>query len=323
MKTLLTKVAVLLAPFIVAALIAVSHAGTLREGVFDGNMQAKFLTFLAPDTEVVIAGDSRAECQIVPSIVESRTGLKTCNVASGAGDLITLYNALKRNSALRTDRALIVSTSIFQVNDGAIQPGYISTACILNMTWPERIEVYRLAFPSLLRFLVKTGWEGEGRPGLISVGVRQANGFVGHEGRLLLPVNVLLDPENTNHFWYRNPSLHGARWRIFREALGELAKSKLRIYIYLPPVSPAWRDYTAGTFIDSAEREFGEMLRAETLAHSNIRLLDYYSEPDRRLGNDMYFDIQHLNSAGAAQFTEILMARIGNELRARGMRLVP
>jgi len=315
MKTIVLKVAILLAPFGLAAVAMGAHLEALRDGVFNQEIESKFQTFVLPDTDVVIGGDSRGERQVVPSIIESRTGRKTSNIATAAGDLITLYNSLKRHGALQTDRALIVSTSIFQVNDGAITPGYISTACALNMTWPERINVYRSALPSLWRFLVKTQ-AGEERPIPMSGTRLQENGFFGVEGTLPLPVTILISPQNTRHPWYQNLSLHGARWRVFEEALGRFGKSTLRIYLYLPPVSPAWRAYTAGTFIDKAEREFGTMLQAATRSHSNIRILDFYSEPDPRLGNDMYQDIQHVNRAGAAQFTEILIERIGNDLRA-------
>ncbi len=94
-----------------------------------------------------------------------------------------------------------------------------------------------------------------------------------------------------------------------------LAAKNVPIYLVQSPISPAWRAYTAGTFIDRTEREFTEMLRLESAKYPNVHVLDFYSVPDNRLGNDRFYDIQHLNRAGAAQFTEILTDRIGDKLR--------
>ena len=316
---LLLKAAMLAAPFAMLLLPTLVHtidtvvraerSVTLREGVFNAELEGKLRAFLESDTGVIIAGDSRAERQIVPAVVEAITGRKAANIGVNAGDLVTFANALKRHQVPSAGRALIVSTSLFQANDGAIDPGYISTACFLNMTLRERLNVYadRLSSPlSPLDFSLI-----EGEPKAITDRRLGEQGFFGVDRHLELPLpEVLLD----NHPWYRNLSLHGARWRVFEEALDRVAASDFRIYLIQPPVSPAWRAYTAGTFIDGAEREYGAMLSLVARKYANVRFLDFYSDPDARLGNDKFYDIQHVNRSGAETFTTILIQRIGGTL---------
>jgi hypothetical protein len=206
---------------------------------------------------------------------------------------------------------LIVSASLFQVNDGAIDVGYMSTACLLNMTTRERARVYldRLGSPwSPLAFNFREDPAAE-----IAQDRLREKGFVAIDKQLSLPLpKVLLNA----HPWYRKVDLDGARWRIFQDALDRLAAAGFRIYILDPPVSPAWRAYTAGTFVDAAEREFAAMLLSVTQKYTNVSVLDFYSVPDQRLSDEQFADIQHLNRAGAELFTGLLMDRIGDGITA-------
>lgn len=312
------KAAALLAPFALLLLppfvetlrvmVRAERSVTLRDGVFDARLEGKLQALVTASTVVIVGGDSRAERAVDPAIVEARTGSMTVNVATTAQDLITLSNAIVRHGLPPGARQLIVSTSVFQVNDGAIDAGYLSTACLLNMTTRERAAVYadRLGSPwSPLAFSF-----AESAPAPLSPDVARARGFVGVVKQLSLPLpRVLLNA----HPWYRNLSLHGARWRIFQAALARLASLSfdVRIVLFQPPISPAWRAYTAGTFVDSAEREFATMLRDLAAHYPNVQFVDFYSEPDPRLGNEMFYDIQHLNRTGAAIFSDMLVARIG------------
>ena len=319
MKTLLIKIVLLLTPYIILTLTVIyydEHSVPIREDVFNNVLEGKIQAFIKANTDIIIGGDSRAERQVVPAIVLSHTGRNAVNIATTSCDLVTLYNALKKHDICSKSCTLIISTSIFQVNDGAIDPGYLSEASLLNMSLHEKIVVHRSTLDRLLVDLVKITILGMvSHPEPVSEALIRENGFHGIQENLKLPVNVLMDPKKTNHPWYRNLHLRGARWRIFQETLNKLAASHMRIYIYQPPVSPAWRTYTVGSFIDQSEREFGSMLRAATQKYSNVQFLDFYSNPDARLGNSMYYDIQHLNRAGAEIFTEILMEKIGNDLR--------
>lgn len=326
MKRLAGKVALLVAPFALASLVLVAYSSwsaTARQGIFDPQLERKLQTCLDDGTTVIVAGDSRAETQVVPEVIERATGLRTANVATPAGDLATLSRAIGRYGALARARALIVSTSIFQVNDAVIAPGYLSTACLLDMTLVEKLVVYRRAPGQLLATLATVPFErvqGTEAAPAASYEPCRWKGFVGREGTLKLPVSILLDPHTTEHVWYRDQHLHGARWRVFRNALGRLAASNVRVFLLQAPVSPAWRAYTTGTFVDRAEREFSGMLAETAGRYANVRFLDFYTQPDQRLEDGMFYDIQHLNTAGAVIFTQILVDRIGSDLGVAASR---
>jgi hypothetical protein len=316
-RLLSIKVVALLAPFAALSLPAVTQtlsvmaqaerSVALRGGVFDALLEGKLEALVSDDTEVIIGGDSRAAAQVVPALIEARTGRAAVNVATAAQDLITLSNALARHDIRGGGRVLIVSASFFQVNDSAIDGGFLSTACLLNMTTRERARVYldRLGSPwSPLAFKFT-----EDPPREVPVEQLREKGFVGIDKQLSLPLpKVLLNA----HPWYRKISLNGARWRIFQEALDRLAASGYRVYIVQPPVSPAWRAYTANTFVASAEMAYAAMLSSVARKHTNVSFLDFYSVPDPRLSNDKFADIQHLNRGGAELFTGILLDRIGD-----------
>lgn len=309
MKTLILKLLALTIPIaaaVVALAVHIDRSPALRKGVFNADVDGKFNALVTPDVEIVIAGDSRGERQLMPRVIEQRTGYKTVNVATSSCDLITLANAIDRHVLPPRTRALIVSTSIFQVNDGATERGYLSRAAVLNMTWPEKLVVHRSMLRYLLQEMVAVSLRREGNPLPLDAGRRRELGFLAIGGRLELPLKT----ELARHPWYRDVSLHGARWRIFREALQRLAAHNVPIYLIQSPVSPAWRAYTAGTYVDRSEREFTQMLRDEAAKYPNVHLLDFYSTPDSRLGNDRFYDIQHLNCAGAAIFTGMVIEQV-------------
>ena len=121
MRVLSLKVFALLAPFAalsapavvatVTAMVQAERTVTFREGVFDPQLDGKWQALVHDDTEVIVAGDSRAERQVMPAIIERRTGWRTVNVATTAGDLITLSHAARRHGLPPAARVLIVSAS--------------------------------------------------------------------------------------------------------------------------------------------------------------------------------------------------------------------
>jgi hypothetical protein len=318
LKLLSLKVLALLAPF--AALSVQPFAQTIRvmaqaessqglqDGVFEPRLEGKWRALVRPDTAVIVAGDSRAERQIVPAVIEARTGWSTVNVATVAQDVVTLRNTIRRYGLPPAARVLIVGASVFQVNDGAIDGVNVSTACLLNMTGWERARVYadRLGSPwSPLAFRFV-----DGEPAEVNAQQLRERGFLGIEKQLTLPLPRI---QLNQHPWYRKVSLRGARWRIFRAALADLAQSGVQIYLFAPPISPAWRAYTDRSFVDRAERQFAGMLAEAAQPYPNVRVLDFYSTPDPRLGDEKFYDIQHLNRRGAEEFTAILVDRIQDD----------
>ena len=47
-------------------------------------------------TNIIIAGDSRAERQLIPKVIKSETGINTINIAVSDGDLISTIYSIKK-----------------------------------------------------------------------------------------------------------------------------------------------------------------------------------------------------------------------------------
>lgn len=307
---LLAPVVVMSAPPVLAtagAIVEAERSAALRDGVFDARLEGKWQALVGPDTGVVIAGDSRAERQIVPSVIAASLGTPAVNLATDAQDLITFRNAVWRHGWPASAGTLIVSTSVFQVNDGAIDVGYLSTPALLHLTRLERFGIYadRLGHPvSPLAFNFR-----EPSPSAPSVEIRDALGFAAVHQRLRTPLPRI---QLNEHPWYRRATIDGARWRVFQGALADLASTVPRVYVMVPPVAPAWRRYTANTFVDRAERAFAAQLQTLVQRWPHVRVLDFYRE-DPGLGDEWYSDIQHLNADGA----RVLSGMIAREVADR------
>lgn len=307
MGRLLRKLTLLIAPYLLALaaiLVTIESNGSLRKGVFNPELAGKIIGLYTPDTEIIIAGDSRAERQVIPAVIREQTGKKAISIATAACDLITLANAAERYHLFEGNKTLIVSASVFQLNDGAVETGYLSPACLYNMTLWEKFRVHRHVTDRLLRDLTRTALKRgkEGKPDQLTEDRLKSLGFNGIIGTLVLPVTMNMH----KHPWYRAPEMSGARRRIFAEALGRLSAGFGRVILYAPPVSPAWQELTAGTFVDRIERDYLEIMRQEASRHPNVIFVDFYSAPDPQLGNAQYYDVQHLNIEGAARFSVML-----------------
>jgi len=200
MKAFLLKFLFILMPYIIFLLFMiyyVEHAVSLKEMVFDRIVEKKVRAAVMDDSKIIVGGDSRAERQIVPAVILSRTGLKAFNIANAGADLVTLYNALKRYNVLSKNYVLIINVGVYQVNDGAIDRGYITKACLLNLSLSEKIWVYRhdlgsLWF-SLLEIFIRREWLFARAPETVML----ENGFVGIKGNLKLPLSECIYQSKT------------------------------------------------------------------------------------------------------------------------------
>ncbi len=73
MKTLTIKALFVLGPILSLLLLVLSVPGNsekLRAGVFNKDLEANMHALVKDDTRILVAGDSRAERQLVPAIIE-------------------------------------------------------------------------------------------------------------------------------------------------------------------------------------------------------------------------------------------------------------
>jgi hypothetical protein len=107
------------------------------------------------------------------------------------------------------------------------------------------------------------------------------------------------------------------RWRLFKEAIDVLSKKKSLMIFYQPPVSPIWKEKTRNTDISRAEEEFSQKMDSLSHQYENIVFYDFYNNDIKSLGNNMYYDYQHLNRNGAEIFSEIFSDIVNREIKER------
>ena len=97
---------------------------------------------------------------------------------------------------------------------------------------------------------------------------------------------------------------------ILVEAIDRLARSGCPIVLFVPPVSPMFRDYMKDTWIDRYELEYSAFLKRTAERYPNIHFVDFYQNWIDEFPNEDFYDIQHLNRTGARKLTAILSDRI-------------
>lgn len=295
----------------------------LDKAVFNTDFEEKIRSLLlcedGNDVDVILCGDSRAERQLIPDVVEKSTGLKAVNVATNALDLITMANGFRKHSILqRKETVFVISTSIFQVNDGAVGEGYTTPACIFNLEWTDQIRLFKKHLPYLINmkfeyyceYFKSTAESGDERQEEIP-----EKGYLGIDSTVALTNGRLnMDFSKIAHPWYKDFTFPGRKWEIFQKALRDLASSGHKVFVFNPPACPAWLEMTEDTLLDAAERQFSNLLEREIRKYENVYFLDFYNEYRECFTNDMFYDLQHLNRAGSAHFTEIISQNINLSL---------
>jgi len=284
--------------------------------IFDNELDMKFRTFM-PDpavVDIVIAGDSRAERALIPIIFEERTNLETTNIAKGVCDLMTLYKAFKKYDLTQSEQLFIISASIWQANDGAVDKGYISINELMEIPVWGQLLMLRGEYFATIENRLKLFWEeitGKRKHyNFKQEDIRnRTKGFLGIDS-VLKPETikkVSLDPDSTQHYFYKKLNINGYRKRVMQKALRLLSSTKANFLIYQPPASPLWHSVTKDSFIDKAEREYSTFLEEEIAAYDNIQFIDFYKFQNPKLDDSKFYDLQHVNIAGAEIFTSIVI----------------
>lgn len=285
---------------------------------------------------ILVAGDSRAKSQLIPSLIADRTGRRCVNIAESldfGGDLATLVNVLRKNPLMLADHPLlIVSVSMVGVNDMSL--GSAPAATLFNLDLADHLRLLarrpeeharflavRL-FPALRREFVHRR-RGDGfacgddvylAPSLAaSLGYRpfqgQSRGFLDvDEGT---PERYLLD---------------GARWRVFRESLRWLAASPAALVVlYDAPLDSEWRERVRGSETLKSLLEFAAMAGREASLYPSVRWLDFVSrpDPDAELAHADFYNGNHLNAAGAEKFTRRMADTLAFMLESPASRPSP
>lgn len=261
---------------------------------------------------VIVAGDSRAQRQVIPEVLKRELGVDAVNVAVAGGELISVAKVLQRYALAERKPLLILSVTVFQVNDGATDHDAISLDCLMAMRWTDQIAIFREKLPEMAYRKIRMYKRClDARCGLSSVRTKSfaEDGFMGIEGTFDIS-GMAAHPERIKHPWYQDARLDGRKWGVFQAALREIAGSGCPVLLFNGPSSPGWRQLSRDTFMDTAEEQYSQMLQREVTQYSNVHFLDFHAGWLDEFPDAMFYDIQHLNRPGAAKLTIILSDEI-------------
>ena len=271
--------------------------------------------------EIVIAGDSRAQYHLIPDIFEKSLRVEAVNIGAIPGDLIALYNAIRKYPRLLSRaKLLIISIGIYQINDGGLNYYSFSTAAFANLglldqwgLYGTRLFALQEKYREAFRIYRRLEWKGErfccGDYWSAEYSAVPQKGFVGIPGVWDRNLNGTL---NTNP-WYSGLDIHGYRWKQFRGTLRKFQDLGVPVVLYQSPYSPTWLGSPSTAVAASAEKEFGKMMKSETAGLRNIHFLDFYASRNDSLSDSMFFDSAHLNTRGAGIFSRMFIARLQSE----------
>jgi hypothetical protein len=254
-------------------------------------------------SEILILGDSRAERQIDPMLLNKITGKKCLNIAQPSMDLYSLSKRLKKIKI--KNKILIISASSWQINDGSTSEGYFRTEAFNDLTPYQKLKLYSTNIVELIKL---NNW-------MVSNIFSDLDISIGKENRLINQGYGSIDCNEfetvkifPNHPWYRKINTLGIKRNLLVKALTDLNKLNCRIIIYNAPVYLEFKEIAikngAWEMENNYAKTFSEIVRDRNL--NNITFYDL-----RNLSgftkNDFY-DPQHFCKAGAKKFTKKIVS---------------
>lgn len=268
---------------------------------------------------IIIAGDSRAERQLIPKVIEEITGFNTINIAVSNGELVTVVETLKDHYAT-TDFITIISTSSFQTNDGAVDVGYLSKKCFQKASILDKFKLSDSNIVSSIKMyqrLIK-----EVVLSLTNDYERCEESLIKTKGYFAVSGNFKkfkssfeIEKYIENHRHYKNLKNNGIRFEVFKESLKELNKLSRYSMILQPPLSPYGKKITKDTKIEKAEITFSRRLDSLVKENDYVKLQDFYSKELLSLPDSLYYDYYHLNSAGAKVYSMKVASLLNEQIK--------
>lgn len=269
---------------------------------------------------LLLAGDSRARMQLMPSAVAETLGISVDEVINMAGDscepavALAAYREFSDRFAHRP--IMVLSVSIFGVNDRAAQPGYVTDEFLWSIPLKERfafaspVRVLRSCFLAERQLGARLG----GLIDSLRASAVAERGFRGipadntiASGDDWLPAYL----SKLDTVWFNDAVLDGIRWRQFEADVRALRSMGVQVVLFDGPEHPAFLSGIEGTEMGRAYAQFHDRLRALAVSEG-IVLLEY--GPSWCDGNDpdaLFFNLLHVNRTGAA----LLSARVANDVR--------
>lgn len=272
------------------------------------------------EIDLLIMGDSRAERQISPKIIDSILSINSLNLAISSGDIIRIkkfisnnqsyFNQLKKN----VDFKILISVSDWQVNDNAQKWGILSHSTISLLSPIERLK-YLNKKTDYIKFVVH-GYKNFVHQKFRSLGLINlreqfdSNGFLGVEGILTKESVDLMNLDI--HPWYIDYKIDGWRFKLYVDVLRFLNDNFNEVILLIPPTSEYWKIKTKNTNVQKVTKTYIDNLTKVILSENlkNIKIWDLYNYPPNEIDNSDFYDFEHLNVRGAKKLSSFISKKL-------------
>ena len=297
---------------------------SITKYIMDADLEAKINTFLfkGNTVEIVIAGDSRAERQLIPSIFETQHNLETVNIAKDVGDIISLVYAEKKYGFADSSKVFVMCLSSLLTNDGSYKNWFMSQPSITEIGLLNQFLLFKSDYIENWYRRIGLIWDDfiNDKRG---IKINKEDIRLKYSG--YLPVNEKLNidkfyinnlnPKTTEHLWYRRPNNNGIRKSVFEKSVEQFLKTGVKIVMIQSPMAPAWRSYVGENYMHKLEIEHCKFLIELAAQYKNIWAIDFYTEQPDIFTDDLFYNATHLNHTGAIVFTEAVI----DSLRSKGI----
>jgi hypothetical protein len=250
------------------------------------------------DASIIVCGDSRADRQIDPAVIKSKTNLNVINIAATGQDFYTWSKALQ--AAGVKNKTIVISASFFQINDGANEFPLFNLGTFADMNFRQKIKMYRHNPVDFILMQTKLAFH-------VLFGKKQDYIFGNFQRRL----NVDYFKQDCkrfeinsgwfkNHSWYKSPVTNGVKLDFLNKALTNISKlENCKVLIYNGPVSNSFMQFAGNILF--WERDYDRIM-ATLCKNYNISYMTFLNDSTIR-DDRFYYDAQHLCSIGAFEFS--------------------
>lgn len=295
MKAFLKKISLIGSIFTVSAIILMLISLQIKSRVCVTVIGQKSID----SADIIILGDSRAECQVDPQIIHEKTHLNCLNLGEAAMDLFSLSLRLKPLNL--KNKTLVISASAWQINDGANEFGFFRIEAFNHLTLKQKLRIY-LYSPFELKRVFSENWQSLFDLNL-TIGKKSA--FINNGYTKIEPKDFDTTKIFENHKWYKNINTHGAKRDLLIQALKNLnALQCNRIIIYNAPAYEKFIREAKTNSVWDMENEYCNTIK--NFIHSeghnhlefyDLRTLDGFTKDD-------YNESLHFCTKGAIKFSK-------------------
>ena len=261
-------------------------------------------------SEIIISGDSRAEFQIDPALLNQYTQKNCINVAESAFDLFSLTERLKLSSL--KNKTFVVSSSFWQINDGSIDKGYILEEALSKLSFKEKITLYQNRLTDLIEAQNSLFMHRFLNTDTLVLGNKDKKL---NRGYGIYPCKSVDLSENhfKNHPWYLKPKIDGVKLTLLKRALLNMKNMPSNTFVlYNGVVCPEFKNATQKNGIWNLEKQYNakisEIIQTEKI--TNVHFFNLIENTD--LESSDFTDIQHTCIHGNVKFTKLIARLLQN-----------